>query len=463
MSQYDYLQDRIQNNVWLGKDVLNISNQVFSVINTPRDWFYNLPPIKFLLESDNSPLSQLKDFLDEASDVPGIIRDCGLIFLETAYGINKAYNSKVHYNAQSAAAQRTIASLQTSEREISLYNGAVTAHNEALNLPELSKKANEIAASMATVGQIANTGNQQILQWHQQAMKKMNKAKDGLDKRIAELAAKVEQKVDGAKKELSKAKQELKKLTAIIESMLSGTNKQSIRGIDSPRPRAIAAIVPIAAGGLVTVGGAISVVSAIATFLLSGMLLKAITSFPEVLIGGLVQATVATVLKFFGSVGASATRYLAAASLKAAANFLPTMFAQTGTFAGAWTVLAAYAPFIIVAAIVTITAIKSTNTEVGPILYVFGCGYNDQPDMVFASSRQDIKKFTIKQVLINLAKKLVNESGRNYSEIYGFSLNEFDVKLTLNLAGDRQDVVKSEVGKALFATRFAPFIEEFAL
>ncbi|MGA9378804.1 MAG: hypothetical protein WBV73_08550, partial [Phormidium sp.] len=250
MSQYDYLQDRIRHNVWLGKDVLNISGQVFAVINTPKDWFYNLPPIKFILESENSPLSQLKDFLDEASDVPGIIRDCGLIFLETAYGINKAYNSKVHYNAQSAAAQMTIAKLQTSEREISLYNGAVIAHNEALNLPELSKKADEIAASMAAVGQIANTGNQQIQQWHQQALQKANKAKGELDKKVAELAAKVEQKVEGAKQELSKAKRELSKLTKIVESMISGANKQSIRGIDSFRPRGV--IVPIAIGGLAT-------------------------------------------------------------------------------------------------------------------------------------------------------------------------------------------------------------------
>ncbi|XWK89455.1 MAG: hypothetical protein U7127_05155 [Phormidium sp.] len=462
MSQYDYLQDRIQNNVWLGKDVLNISNQVFSVINSPRDWFYNLPPIKFILESDNSPLSQLKDFLDEASDVPGIIRDCGLIFLETAYGINKAYNSRVHYNAQSAAAAQAIALLRTNEREISIYNGAVTAHNEALNLPELSKKANEIASSMATVGQIANTGSQQILEWHQKALRKMNKTKEELDKKIAELTTKVERKVDGAKKELTKVKRELKKLTTIIESMLSGTNKQSIRSI-SYQSKSVGAIVPIAVGGLATVSGAISVVSSIATFLLSGMFLKAITDFPAQLLGGLVQATTSIVLKFFGSSGASAVKYLAAAALKAAAQALPAMFAKTGMFGGAWTTLAAYAPFIIISAIIIILAIKSTNTEVGPILYVFGCGNNDQPDMVFASSRRDIKKFTIKQVLVNLAKKLINESGRNYSEIYGFSLNEFDVKLTLNLAGDRQDVVKSEVGKALFATRFAPFIEEFAL
>ncbi|MFB2934935.1 hypothetical protein ACE1B6_06620 [Aerosakkonemataceae cyanobacterium BLCC-F154] len=460
MSEYDYLRDRIRNNLWLGKDVLNISDQVFSVINAPRDWFYNLPPIKFILESENSPLSQLKDFLDEASDVPGIIRDCGLIFLETAYSINKAYNSKVHYNAQNAAAQRTIALLRTSEREKSLYQGAIIAHNEALNLPLLSKKADEIAASMAAVGQIANSGRQQIQSWHQKAVQEMNKIKSDLDKKVAQLTAKVQQKIAGAQQELSKVKRQLNKLTKIVESMISGTNKQSIRAIDSFRPRGV--IVPIAVGGLATVGGAISVVSACATFLLSSMFLKAITDFPAQLLGGLVQATTSIVLKFFGSSGASAVKYLAAAALKAAAQVLPAMFSKTGLFGGAWTVLSAYSPFIIIAAIVIILAIKSTNTEVGPILYVFGCGYNDQPDLVFASSRRDIKKFTIKQVLVNLAKKLINESGRNYSEIYGFSLNEFDVKLTLNLTGDRQDVVKSEVGKALFTTRFAPFIEEFA-
>lgn len=451
MSEYDYLRDRIRNNVWLGKDVLNISDQVFSVINSPRDWFYNLPPIKFILESENSPLSQLVDFLDEASDVPGIIRDCGLIFLETTYGINQAYNSKVHQNAQAVAAENAILKLKTTPQEISIYNGAVTAHNEALNLPLLSKKADEIAAVMATAGQIANTGNQQIQQWHQQTLNKLNQAKDDLAKQLTELTGKAR----------TKAQRELNKLTKIIESMLSGTNQQSIRSM--MQTKSVGAIVPIAVGGLATVGGAISIVSAIASFLLSGMFLKAITDFPVQLLGGLVQATTSIVLKFFGSSGASAVRYLAAAALKTAANLLPAMFAKTGMFGGAWTVLAAYAPFIIISAIIIILAIKSTNTEVGPILYVFGCGYNDQPDMVFASSRRDIKKFTIKQVLGDLAKKLVNESGRNYPELYGFSLNEFDVRLTLNLASDRQDVVKSEVGKALFATRFAPFIEEFAL
>lgn len=452
MSEYDYLRDRIRNNVWLGKDVLNISDQVFSVINSPRDWFYNLPPIKFILESENSPLSQLVDFLDEASDVPGIIRDCGLIFLETTYGINQAYNSKVHQNAQAVAAENAILKLKTTPQEISIYNGAVTAHNEALNLPLLSKKADEIAAVMATAGQIANTGNQQIQQWHQQTLNKLNQAKDDLAKQLTELTGKAR----------TKAQRELNKLTKIIESMLSGTNQQSIRSM--MQTKSVGAIVPIAVGGLATVGGAISIVSAIASFLLSGMFLKAITDFPVQLLGGLVQATTSIVLKFFGSSGASAVRYLAAAALKTAANLLPAMFAKTGMFGGAWTVLAAYAPFIIISAIIIILAIKSTNTEVGPILYVFGCGYNDQPDMVFASSRRDIKKFTIKQVLAKLAKELTNESGRNYREIYGFSLNEFnDVKLCLNLADDRQNIEKSEVGKALFATRFAPFIEEFAL
>jgi len=460
MSEYDYLQDRIQNNVWLGKEVLNISNQVFSVINTPSYWFYNLPPIKFILESDNSPLSQLKDFLDEASDVPGIIRDCGLIFLETVYGINKAYNSKVHYNAQSVAAQNTIANLQTSEREISIYKGAVTAHNEALNLPELSEKADEIAAAMATVGQIAGAGTQQIQEWHQKALKKMNKAKDDLAKQVAELTAKVEQKIAGAKQELSKAKKELNKLTKIVESMISGSGKQSIKS-DSFVTKGV--IVPIAVGGLATVSGAVSVVSAIATFLLSSMFLKAITDFPAQLIGGLVQATTSIVLKFFGSSGASAVRYLAAAALKAASNVLPAMFAKTGMFGGAWTVLSAYSPFIIISAIIIILAVKSTNTELGPILYIFGCRANKQPDMIFASHRRDTKKFTIKQVLADLAKELTSESGRSYTEIYGFSLNEFDVKLTLNLTDSKQDTVETNVGKALFASRFMPFIEEFSL
>jgi chaperonin cofactor prefoldin len=453
MSQYDYLRERIRQNVWLGKDVLNISDQVFSVINTPKDWFYNLPPIKFILESENSPLSQLVDFLDEASDVPGIIRDCGLIFLETSYGINKAYNSKVHQNAQAAAAGQAIALLRTNQREISLYEGAVTAHNEALNLPILSKKADEIAAAMAEVGQIADTGSQLIQKWQQQAIQQISQAKDDLAKQLAELTGKARTKVQ----------RQLNKLTKVIESMLSGTNKQSIRSIGY-QTKSVGAIVPIAVGGLATVSGAINVVSAIATFLLSSMFLKAITDFPVQLLGGLVHATTSIVLKFFGSSGASAVRFYGAAALKTAAQVLPAMFSQTGMFGGAWAVLAAYAPFIIIAAIVIILAIKSTNTEVGPILYVFGTGFNDQPDMVFASSRRDIKKFTIKQVLSNLSKKLVNESGRNYPELYGFSLNEFnEVKLCLNLTGDRQNIEKSEVGKALFATRFAPFIEEFAL
>ncbi|MFB2891973.1 hypothetical protein ACE1CI_03400 [Aerosakkonemataceae cyanobacterium BLCC-F50] len=450
MSQYDYLRNRIQNNVWLGKDVLNISDQVFSVINSPRDWFYNLPPIKFILESENSPLAQLKDFLDEASDVPGIIRDCGLIFLETAYGINQGYNSKVHANAQSAAAAQAIAIMRTTEREISLYNGAVTAHNEALNLPMLSQNIDAISAQMAAVGQIAYTGIQQINSWQEQMINQISNL-------INQLRTQLENLTGSAR---SKVQRKLTKLTKINQSMLSGTNNQSIQ----LSAFSSAAIVPIAVGGLATVGGAIGVVSAIASFLLSGMFLKAITDFPAQLLGGLVQATTSIVLKFFGSSGASAVRYLAAAALKTAADVLPVMFNPTGMFGGAWTVLAAYAPFIIIAAIVIILAIKSTNTEVGPILYVFGCGHNDQPDMVFASHRRDIKKFTIKQVLANLRSELTQESGRNYREIYGFSLNEFnEVKLCLNLLEREPKTENSEVGKALFASRFAPFIEEFAL
>lgn len=94
MGQFDYLRDQISNNTWIDKEALQISEAVTRALNNSQEWYFSLPHIQFLME--NSSMGGIKDLLTASQDLGATVLDCNLVFLETVYGINKAFNSKVH-------------------------------------------------------------------------------------------------------------------------------------------------------------------------------------------------------------------------------------------------------------------------------------------------------------------------------------------------------------------------------
>jgi len=143
MGQFDYLRDQISNNTWIEKEALRISDTVIPALNNDQEGYFSLPHIQFIMA--NSILGGIKDLLTASQDLGATFLDCNLVFLETVYGINKAFNSKIHEDL-AAKAQIELEKLANNNTEKSIYEASVMAHNESLNLPKLSVKVAAIEA-----------------------------------------------------------------------------------------------------------------------------------------------------------------------------------------------------------------------------------------------------------------------------------------------------------------------------
>src|SRR4028119_1551475 len=154
MGQFDYLRDQISNTTWIDKEALQISDAVTAALNNGQEWYFNLPHIQFLME--NSSMRGIKDLLTASQDLGSTVLDCNLVFLETVYGINKAFNSKVHKDLADKA-KTELDKLAANNTEKAIYEASVMAHNESLNLPELSLKVAAIEAEIAFIQQQVTT------------------------------------------------------------------------------------------------------------------------------------------------------------------------------------------------------------------------------------------------------------------------------------------------------------------
>lgn len=105
----------------------------------------------------NSSLGGIKDLLTASQDLGETVLDCNLVFRETVYGVNKAFNSKVHKDL-AGKAQIELEKLAANNTEKAIYEASVMAHNESLNLPKLSVK---VAASKQKSPQYNNKEQQQ--------------------------------------------------------------------------------------------------------------------------------------------------------------------------------------------------------------------------------------------------------------------------------------------------------------
>jgi hypothetical protein len=155
MGQFDYLRDQISNNTWIDKEALQISDAVTAALNNGQEWYFSLPHIQFIMQ--NSSLGGIKDLLTASQDLGETVLDCNLVFLETVYGVNKAFNSKVHKDL-AGKAQIELEKLAANNTEKAIYEASVMAHNESLNLPKLSVK---VAASKQKSPQYNNKEQQQ--------------------------------------------------------------------------------------------------------------------------------------------------------------------------------------------------------------------------------------------------------------------------------------------------------------
>jgi len=423
MGQFDYLRDQISNNIWIDKEALLISEAVTTALNNGQEWYFNLPHIKFLME--NSSMRGIKNLLTASQDLGATVLDCNLVFLETVYGINKAFNSKVHKDL-AGKAQIELEKLASNNTEKAIYEASVMAHNESLNLPELSVKVAAIEAEIGSIQQQGATAIEQIEQWKNDAITKLEQLKNELLTLIEELLGNPRRN----------ARARLKIVEAGIVAMQTGTippiiamNPYEITSkFDRPitstfrRQPVVNAIVPIAAGGAATIAGAVSVLTGITGWLLSSFFLKAV-SIPAILLPALTNTVVSIVLKVVGSSGANAMRYLAASALKAGQSLLPKIFGATGLQVSEWAYLMAWAAPIIGAAVIIIQAMRN-KLLLADMLYTFAELRNRPEKFNLTQAHMiDTNRIEILEEFKTCAKYLILESRLPLGRIIGVSLD----------------------------------------
>lgn len=424
MGQFDYLRDQISNNIWIDKEILQISDAVTAALASGREWYLSLPHIQFAMT--NSVMGEVKDLLTASQDLGGTVVDCNLVFLETVYGINKAFNSKVHQDL-AAKAQSELAKLAANNTEKAIYEASVAAHNESLNLPELSVKVAAIEAEIASIQQQGATAIEQIDRWKNGAIAKLEELKNELLTLIEGLQGNPR----------SNARARLRIVEAGIAAMQTG-NIPSIIAVNpyeisskfdlslhsafQRAPAVNSAVVPIAVGGAATVAGAATVLTGIASWLLSSFFLKA-ASIPATLLPALTNTVVSIVLKVVGSAGANATRYLAASALKAGQSLLPKLFGATGMQASGWAYLMAWATPIIGAAVIIIQAMRN-KLLLADMLYTFA-DLRDVPGKFNLTQAHvtDTNRVEILEEFKTCAKDLISEARLPIGSIIGVGLD----------------------------------------
>jgi hypothetical protein len=417
MGQFDYLRDQISNNTWIDKEALRISDAVTTALNNGQEWYFSLPHIQFIME--NSSLGGIKDLLTASQDLGATVLDSNLVFLETVYGINKAFNSKVHRDL-AGQAQIELQKLANNNTEKAIYEASVMAHNESLNLPELSVKVAAIEAEIASIPQQGATAIEQIEQWKNEAITKLEQLKNELLTLIEGLLGKPRRN----------ARARLKIVEAGIVAMQTGTippiiamNPYEItskfdHAITSTfrRQHVVNAIVPIAPG-------AATVLTGIAGWLLSSFFLKAV-SIPATLLPALTNTVVSIVLKVVGSSGANAMRYVAASALKAGQSLLPKIFGSTGMQVSGWAYLMAWAVPIIGAAVIIIQAMRN-KTSLAELLYVFADIQGSSTGKFHLSQAymQDTNKVEILEQFKTSSRRLLQNAPLPIEHIIGVGLN----------------------------------------
>jgi hypothetical protein len=424
MGKFDGLRDQISNNTWIDKEALQISDAVTAALNNGQEWYFSLTHIQFIMQ--NSSLGGIKDLLTTSQDLGATVLDCNLVFLETVYGINKAFNSKVHENLADKA-QIELKKIAANYTEKAIYEASVMAHNESLNLPELSVKVAAIEAEIASLQQQGATAIEQIEQWKNDAIAKLEQLKN-------ELLTLSEGLLGNPRRN---ARARLRIVEAGIVAMQTGTippiiamNLYEITSkfdhtITSTfrRQAVVNAIVPIAAGGAATVAGATTILTGIAGWLLSSFFLKAV-SIPATLLPALTNTVVSIVLKVTGSSGANAMRYLAASALKAGQSLLPKIFGATGMQVSGWAYLMAWAAPIIGAAVIIITAMRN-KTSLAKLLYVFADirGSSTGKFHLSQAYMQDTNKVEILEQFKTSSRRLIQNAPLPIERIIGLGLN----------------------------------------
>ncbi len=433
MSQFDYLRNQISDNIWAGKEILKIADTVNEGIAGGKDWYMNLPQIKFVMESQYT--TGIRDVLLASQDLGEAVTSSSLVFLETVHGINRAFNTDRHKNF-TVKINDELAKLAVNKTEKAVYEASVMAHNETLNLPELSK---QLIAYSDTAHSAANEAEK----WKNEAIEKALQKKTEFEAMLETLKGNARRSVRG---KLNMVEEALTKMgrpspppppkppktpktpktppivTASNPYTIDSMYRHSIVSIHS-RPPVLNAIVPIAVGGAATVAGAVSVITGIASWLLGSFFLKAL-NIPALLLPALTNTVTAIVLKITGSAGTLAARYIAAKALEEGIAYLPRIFGITGMRVSGWAYVMSFAAPIIAASVIIIQAMRN-RVKLAEFLYVFADIRNHPGKFSLAQTYMwDTNQVEVLEQFKTSSRRLIAETKVSIERITGVGLDK---------------------------------------
>ncbi len=424
MSQFDYLRNQISDNIWAGKEILKIADTVNEGIQGGKDWYMNLPQIKFVMESQYT--TGIRDVLLASQDLGEAVTSSSLVFLETVHGVNRAFNTDRHKNF-TVKINTELAKLANNETEKAVYQASVAAHNETLNLPELSK---QLIAYSDNAHSVANEAEK----WKNEAIDRALKKKTEFEAMLETLKGNARRSVRG---KLNMVEEALTKMgrpsppkppktppivTASNPYSIDSIYKHSIISIHS-RPPVLNAIVPIAVGGAATVAGAVSVITGIASWLLGSFFLRAL-NIPALLLPALTNTVTAIVLKITGSAGTIAARYIAAQALDRGIDFLPRIFGITGMRVSGWAYVMSFAAPIIAASVIIIQAMRN-RVKLAEFLYVFADIRNHPGKFSLAQTYMwDTNQVEVLEQFKTSSRRLIAETKVSIERITGVGLDK---------------------------------------
>ena len=417
----------------ISKQILPIISAVTDAISGGQEWYMELPHIKLMMEIP--ALSNLKDVIVSAGDLGKIVARTTQVFCETVYGVNLARNSIVHQQNLAGRGLSLLANSQSSHQTKSLYEAAVLAHNESLNLPALSEK---IAGAQEQIGAIEQQGKdaREIMEgWRSEALDKAMGLIDRLTQTLKELKGNAKR---GAEVQLNRATLATKamkdqqlpiiyansdyQIKSKLDWQINSTTRHEISSIAEYSIYA-SAIVPIAVGGAATLAGAGAIIGSIASWLLSSFFLQGLAGFPMSMLGALQHTVTSIVLKTLGSSGANAYRFLAASVIKAGRNLMPVIFAPTAMLNASWTFLMPYAVPIIGAAVIIISAMRN-KIALADMLYIFGNIQDSDAYNLAQIHMYDTNHIEILGEFKETANTMYDESKRAMSSIIGVGLDK---------------------------------------
>jgi hypothetical protein len=394
---------------WLGKDVLEIGEEIYGIVNNGVN---NFPVVSILTELTEPILEPIKQIASQLIALPDIGIMSGLLTLESIYGINKAYNTKLYRGQNLLAYANSIMNRDIPDsNDDYYYTMGISAYNETLNIPLLNS---EITNLQSKVGGV--TGN---IQSQAQSTINQFQSKFGLDylqDKINEIEALGQSASSTIKNQLYRLKSFVKKYMGINSS--SPSISQSIP-VGYFGPGAIELIIPTLTPNLVDVMG---VINQLANWFLS------MFSIPNQILEVLTHTVTSVVCKAIGSAGAEVSRYLSAGLLQSLPQLVPKIGSATGTlFGGAWATLMGYAPWIALVAGLILVALKLSDKKVkfGNLVYLFGTRLVGKPDTGFAVT-YDMNEKQMRDFIIEYARELLSGAKSTFNKLWAFNVNEDD-------------------------------------